>query len=81
MYTYPIDYEAFNMEEIVIIVEFLSLIEDANEKNVNKEKLKAKYQLYRTTVNSIAMEKKIEREFFEVSNISIYKTLKKYEVI
>ena len=78
MYTYPIDYEAFNMEEIVIIVEFLSLIEDANEKNVNKEKLKAKYQLYRTTVNSIAMEKKIEREFFEVSNISIYKKLKKY---
>ena len=37
MYSYPIDYSEFDSDEIVVIVEFFSLIEDANEKKVNKQ--------------------------------------------
>jgi uncharacterized protein YktA (UPF0223 family) len=79
MYTYPIDYDLFNAEEVSIIVGFLSFIEDANEKKVDSVLLSTKHQKFRKVVNSISMEKKIDREFMKVSGYSIYKTLKKYK--
>ncbi len=79
MYTYPIDYDLFTSEEVSIIIEFLSLIEDANERKVDPIVLSKKHQEYRKIINSIAMEKQIDRDFEKVSGYSIYQTLKKYK--
>ena len=79
MYTYPIDYDLFTSEEVSVIIEFLSLIEDANEGKVNPIVMSAKYQAFKKIVNSISMEKQIDREFQKVSGYSIYKTIQKYK--
>ena len=77
MYSYPIDYTEFDSDEVIILVEFFSLIEDANEGKVNKELLLKKYKEYRSIMNSVSYEKTIEREFFKVSGYSIFNTIKK----
>ena len=81
MYTYPIDYDLFTAEEVSVIIEFLSLIEDANERKVKVDPfvLSKKHQDFRALINSIAMEKKIDRDFEKVSGYSIYKTIKKFK--
>jgi len=77
MYSYPIDYTEFDSDEIVVLVEFFSLIEDANEGKVNKELLLRKYKAYRTILNSVSYEKTIEKDFMKASGYSIFKTIKK----
>jgi len=77
MYSYPIDYSEFDSDEIVVIVEFFSLIEDANEKKVNKDLILKKYKEYRSIINSVSYEKTLEREFMKVSGYSIFETIKK----
>ncbi len=79
MYSYPIDYDEFTTEEIAIIVEFLSLIEDANESKVDPVKLLRKHNEYRKVINSGSIEKQIDREFEKKSGYSIFKTIKKYK--
>jgi uncharacterized protein YktA (UPF0223 family) len=79
MYTYPIDYDLFEQDEIVIIVEFLSLIEDANERKVDAHVLSQKHREFQRVVNSKSMEKQIDRDFEKVSGYSIYQTIKKYK--
>lgn len=79
MYSYPIDYTEFSQNEIVIIVEFLSMIEDANEGKIDSSKLLKKYNEYRNIINSSSYEKTIDRDFQKVSGYSIYKTIKKYK--
>jgi len=79
MYTYPIDYDLYTTEEIIIIVDFLSWIEEASKRKVDPIILSKKHVDYRKVINSIAMEKQIDRDFEKASGISIYKTLKKYK--
>jgi uncharacterized protein YktA (UPF0223 family) len=79
VYSYPIDYNLFTPEEVAQIVEFLSLIEDANEKKVDSMVLSKKHQIFQKIVNSKSLEKKIDRDFEKVSGYSIYKTIKKYK--
>lgn len=79
MYSYPIDYTEFNQDEIIKIVEFLSLVEDANEGKVDSQKLMKKYNEFRKIINSQSYEKTIDRDFQKVSGYSIYKTIKKYK--
>ena len=80
MYTYPIDYDLFTAEEVASIVEFLSLIEDANEGKVKVDVivLSQKHKVFQNVINSKSMEKKIDRDFEKASGYSIYKTIKKY---
>jgi uncharacterized protein YktA (UPF0223 family) len=78
MYTYPIDYDQFTTEEIIVIVEFLAMIEDANQGHVDPHVLSNKHKKFRSVINSISLEKQIDREFEKASGYSIYKTLKKY---
>ena len=77
MYSYPIDYGEFDSDEITTLVEFFSLIEDANEGKVNKTLLLKKYNEYRSILNSVSYEKTIERDFMKVSGYSIFETIKK----
>ena len=78
MYTYPIDFELYTEREAVILVEFLALIEDANEGKVDKDKLVKMYKKYRNVVNSVSTEKQMARDFEKISGYSIYNTIKKY---
>lgn len=77
MYSYPIDYTEFDSDEVTVLVEFFSLIEDANEGKVNKNVLLKKYNEYRSILNSASYEKTVERDFMKVSGYSIFKTIKK----
>lgn len=79
MYSYPIDYDLFTPEEVIKLVEFYALIEDANEGKANKEELVKKYNEFRKILNSVSMEKQIDKEFEKLSGYSIYKTIKKYK--
>ncbi len=78
MYTYPIDFDLYSEREAVILVEFLALIEDANEGKVDKDLLKKKHKRFRSIINSISTEKQMDRDFERISGYSIYKTIKKY---
>jgi uncharacterized protein YktA (UPF0223 family) len=77
-YAYPIDYDQFSTTEIIVIVEFLALIEDANRGPVDGATLKAKYEQYRRVINSIAMEKQIDKDFEAASGFSIYRTMQQH---
>lgn len=79
MYTYPIDYNLFSQEEIVKLIEFLALIEDANDRKIDSTLLSVKHREFQKIVNSISLEKKIDRDFENVSGLSIYKTISKYK--
>ena len=79
MYSYPIDYDLYNPEEVVVLVEFYALIEDANEGKANKEKLIKKYNEFRKIINSISTEKQIDKEFEKLSGYSIFKTIRKFK--
>ncbi len=80
MYTYPIDFDLFNSEEVIIIIDFLSLIEDINEKQkIDKNLVLKKYSVYRKLINSVSLEKKMDRDFLKVSGYSIYNTIKKLQ--
>lgn len=79
MYSYPIDYDQFTTEEIVVIVEFLALIEEANTKRLDPHVLSSHHAKFRKVVNSLSLEKQIDRQFQKASGFSIYKTLKQYK--
>jgi len=81
MYTYPIDYDLYTKDEIVKLIEFFSLIEDANERpsKVTREQLVAAYKVYSRTVNSKSLEKEQDKKFEQVSGYSIYKTMKNFK--
>lgn len=77
MYSYPIDYELFTTEEILDIVEFLNLIEAANDQKKVPENIQKAYKRYRSIINSQSIEKQIDRDFEKLSGYSIYNTMKK----
>ncbi len=78
MYTYPIDFDLYTEKEAVFLIEFLALIEDANEGKVDKDILSKKYKRFRSIINSVSTEKQLDKEFQKISGYSIYKTIKKY---
>lgn len=75
---YKIDYDLFNVEEIIKIIEFFKLIESTKTKKVNKDLLIKKYNEYRSILNNKALEKKYDKMLYEKSNVSIYHTMKNY---
>ena len=78
MYTYPIDFDLYSKREAIILIEFLALIEDANEGKVDKDLLIKKHKKFRSIINSVSTEKQMDREFEKMSGYSIYKTIRKY---
>ncbi len=75
-YGYPID-EDWTHEEIATVINFLNLVEEANENGVDKEVFFNGYKKFKTVVKSIGEEKRIGREFETVSDYSIYRTVQK----
>ena len=72
-----IDFDLFNTEELVIIFSFYNLMQKNKKHSVKPQILLDAYQNYRNTINSIALEKKYNKEFEEKTGISIYHTIKK----
>lgn len=75
--TVKIDYELFTTEELVTIFSFFNLMERNNRRPQKAELILDAYQAYRNTINSIALEKKYNKQFEEKTGISIYHVVKK----
>jgi uncharacterized protein YktA (UPF0223 family) len=73
---YIIDYDLFNVSEIVKIINFMQLIEQTKTKRINKDLLLAKYNEYRTILNNKALEKKYDKMLVDKAGVSIYQVMK-----
>lgn len=74
-YSYPISID-WSTEEIIDVVEFFQLIEQAYESGVQREKLMEQYRKFKKVVPSIGEEKRIFQEFEDVSGLSSYQAVK-----
>lgn len=74
-YTLQIDFEIFTVEEIATIYSFFDMVEKFHKHKISKQKLIESYNNYRKTINSIQLEKKYDKLFFNKTGISIYKTM------
>ncbi len=75
---YPIDYEQYTIEEIILLVSFLSDLEryKENPKQIDQADLKKSYASFKRVINNMSEEKRIDQAFEKQTNISIYKTMK-----
>ncbi len=76
-YNYPLDYETYNTQEILVMIDFLSYLEESH-KHYDYKTLKDKYLKYKKVINSKMEEKRITNEFLKLSGIDIYKTLREF---
>lgn len=74
-YEYPL-MDDWSNEEIVKMVEFYAMIEEVNTKGIEREKILEGKKQFEKIAGSIATQKQIDRRFQQVSNYSIYRTLK-----
>lgn len=77
-YSYPIDPE-WTQEEIIDVVNFLALIEDAYESKVTTEDYAAVYKAFKRIAPMKSDENKIYKEFKEVSNYDGYVVTKRFK--
>ncbi|MCP3026259.1 UPF0223 family protein [Halobacillus sp. A5] len=76
-YQYPIDEAFWSKEEIVDVVNFYSMIEQAYESSVKKEDLIKSYTRFKQVVPSKSEEKQLFSRFEKESGYSGYRTVKK----
>lgn len=74
--SFDIDYDIFTTDEIIKIINFYQNVIKYQKHKINKDSLKESYKLYKNTINSIALEKKYNKSFFEKTGISIYHLIK-----
>lgn len=74
-YQYPID-ETWSTEEIIDVVNFFSLVEQAYEKQVKRQEILGLYNRFKQIVPSKSEEKKLFAAFEEASGYSSYRTVK-----
>ncbi|MGM0435521.1 MAG: UPF0223 family protein [Bacillota bacterium] len=74
---YPLDFEAYSIDEIKTLVDFLASIEayHENTRSVSKESLVKKHQRFQSILNNKSEEKRIDRAFKKQTGISIYRTM------
>lgn len=73
-YSYPIDLE-WSHEEMNKVIKLWNAVEEAYEKGIQVDAFKKAYQEFKTVVRSIGEEKKLGREFEEVSGYSLYRVV------
>lgn len=73
-YQYPLDLD-WTTEEMVIVTNMLTAVEQANETGLPVDKFLTTYQQFKTVVKSIGEEKRLGREFENASGYSLYRTL------
>ncbi|MFA5543209.1 MAG: UPF0223 family protein [Bacilli bacterium] len=72
---YKIDYDLFNVHEIMKIVKFFNMIEGYKYKKPSKEEMVNSYREYQTILNNKTLEKQYDKMLFDKSRVSIYKTM------
>ncbi len=80
--SYPIDFDAYTTEEIEQLASFLSKVEAYHAKGHKRptaQEMKSAYRTYRSILNNLSEEKRIDRAFERQTGISIYKTMKRIE--
>ncbi|UBH11697.1 UPF0223 family protein [Macrococcus armenti] len=75
-YSYPIDTD-WTQEEIIDVVNFLSLIEDAYEHQVNTDNFLTLYRAFKQVAPMKSDENRILKSFEEVSTYSGYHAVKR----
>jgi len=75
-YHYPID-ETWSKEEIIDVVHFFQLVEEAYEKQTDRDQLLFMYNQFKKVVPSKSEEKRIFKEFNKASGYSSYHVVKK----
>lgn len=73
-YQYPLDLD-WTTEEMVIVTNMWTAVEQANETGLPVDKFLTTYQQFKTVVKSIREEKRLGREFENASGYSLYRTL------
>lgn len=73
-YQYPLDLD-WTTEEMVIVTNMWTAVEQANETGLPVDKFLTTYQQFKTIVKSIGEEKRLGREFENASGYSLYRTL------
>ena len=73
-YQYPLDLD-WTTEEMVIVTNMWTAVEQANETGLPVDKFLTTYQQFKTVVKSIGEEKRLGREFEDASGYSLYRTL------
>lgn len=74
---YPIDYDHYDTDEIIDIVEFLNLLEQysVDKHAVDEATLIDQYNTFKSILNNKSEEKRIDKAFQKQTDISIYKTM------
>ncbi|WAA13243.1 UPF0223 family protein [Fervidibacillus halotolerans] len=75
-YTYPISMD-WTTQEIIDVVQFFESVEKVYEQGMERKRLMERYRKFKKVVPSIGEERKIFREFEEVSGLSAYHVVKK----
>lgn len=73
-YDYPIDY-TWTHDEIAKVITLLNHVEQAYEGGVSPDAFLAAYAQFKTVVPSIGEEKRIGREFEQLSGYVMYKVV------
>lgn len=73
---YEIDYDMFEVNEMVQIITFMQLIEKTKTNKVDKGLLITKYNEYRLILNNKALEKKYDKMLYAKSKVSIFQVMK-----
>ena len=73
-YQYPLDLD-WTTEEMVIVTNMWTAVEQANETGLPVDKFLTTYQQFKTVAKSIGEEKRLGREFENASGYSLYRTL------
>ncbi|MEI5995465.1 UPF0223 family protein [Candidatus Enterococcus mansonii] len=73
-YQYPLDLD-WTTDEMVIVTNMWSAVEEANETGIDTTVFLAKYKQFKTVVKSIGEEKRLGNEFQKASGYSLYRTV------
>ncbi|EQB36556.1 MULTISPECIES: UPF0223 family protein [Virgibacillus] len=74
-YHYPID-ETWSKEEVIQVVQFFSLVEQAYEKKIDRDVFLAAYREFKRIVPSKSEEKKLFSSFEQGSGYSSFQVVK-----
>ncbi len=73
-YSYPLDF-SWSTEELSSVLSFLNQVEKAYESGVEASILLDRYKSFKEVIRSKGQEKRIGREFEEVSGYSTYRAV------
>lgn len=74
-YNYPLDYR-WSTEEIIDVMALYNAVEKAYEQGISRDEFMEAYRKFKKIVDSKSEEKQLDKQFYEISNYSIYQVVK-----